>query len=186
MNKVDGKYILKWFGTPTAVMLVLVIIGAAADVALLVVMGIMLWILSMALLPSIILKKQLIKKALEQEKSFSQKGFSYQQKFTSSNGIFYIDAGGRLAIVWKYNPDSLYMADPSKITDIRTNDGKTPAGSYGVCCEFKLEGKKIKIWTLRVSNGYLDMRNPKVLEAISKADKLGELLKNARTNAGSR
>lgn len=74
------------------------------------------------------------------------------------------------------------MIDPSLITDIHTNDGKTPMGSYGVSCEFKLNGKKMKIWTLRVSNGYLVMKDPKVLEGISKADMLGQMLNAAKTN----
>lgn len=181
MKKVDGKYVLMWYGVPTALMIVLEIIFFVTDLVYAFSFCIPIWILVMVCMPYI-LKNKLDKKALEQEKNFPQKGFSYQQKFTAHNGVFYIDVNGRLAVIWKYNPNELCMIDPSLITDIHTNDGKTPMGSYGVSCEFKLNGKKMKIWTLRVSNGYLVMKDPKVLEGISKADMLGQMLNAAKTN----
>lgn len=182
MKKTDGKYIFQWYGVPTIVMILLCVIFIMADIAALFAFCIVAWIVFMAFTP-IILKKKLEKKALEKEKSFAQSGFIYQHKFTSHDGVFYIDVNGRLVVIWKYNPNQICTINPSFITDIRTNDGKTPMGTYGVSCEFRLQGKKMKIWTLRVSNGYLSMKDRKVLEGISKADTLCQLLNAAKVNA---
>lgn len=181
MKKVDGKYILKWYGMPTVLMIFLEVIFFLARVELLFGICFEVWLIVMIFMPSILQKKR-DKKALEQEKSFHQRGFSYQQKFTAHDGVFYIDVNGRVAVIWKYNPDQLCMIDPSLITDIRTNDGGTLLGSYGVSCEFRLNGKKMKIWTLRVHNGYVRKKDPGVLEAISKADMLCQLLNEAKVN----
>ena len=63
------------------------------------------------------------------------------------------------------------------ITDIRTNTGQQLRGTALVSCQFRLDGKKVKIYTLRVSGGQLSMKHPRVMEAIAKADQLGEALR---------
>jgi len=85
-----------------------------------------------------------------------------------------------------YNPTELYLADISGLTDIHVKDGKQLRGTSLVICQFRLEGKMYKIYTLRVSNGQLSMKSPEVLEAISKADKLCEMLHTAKQAALSR
>lgn len=183
MKKTDGKYVLKWYGIPTAVMILLVALGIGLDLVVLVSCAIPLWIALLAFMP-MILKKKLDKYALELEKGFPQRSFSYQQKFTAHNGVWYIDANGNIGVVWKYNPTELCMVDISEITDICTKDGRSPMGTSAVCCQFRLSGKKMRIYTLRVSGGTLAMKDPRVLEAISKADKLCILLNSAKANEG--
>lgn len=140
-------------------------------------------IIALTIIVPRMMKKKMEESALAMEKEFPQKGFSYQQKFTANNGIFYIDIGGRLGVVWKNNPSEFYLADLSSLTDIRTHDGKQIRGTSLVSCQFKLDGKKFKIYTLRVSSGQLSMKSREVLEAISKADKLCELLNMAKQAA---
>lgn len=82
-----------------------------------------------------------------------------------------------MGMVWKHNPFRLQMIDPAKITDIRTNDGQILRGTEVVSCQFLLDGKKVRIYTLRVSGGQLAMKHPRVMEAVSKADKLSETVR---------
>lgn len=182
MKKVNISYVAIWYGGDLLITAALIIAGFVSNIIWLSAIAFMLFIVSLILIPGI-LEKKMAKNALELEKSFPQKGFSYQYKFTSNSGVFYIDTNGRLGVVWKNNPTQLYFADLSKVTDIRTDDGKQLRGTALVSCKFKLDGKKFKIYTLRVSNGQLAMNSPKVIEAISKADKMCEMLKLAKQNA---
>jgi len=63
------------------------------------------------------------------------------------------------------------------------NDGKFGMATSRVSCEFQLDGKKVRITTLQVSRGTLSMKDKRVLEAISKADRLCSLLNTAKANA---
>ena len=69
--------------------------------------------------------------------------------------------GGHVGVVWKNNPSRLQMADPAQITDIRTNNGQQLRGTSLVSCQFRLDGKKVKIYTLRISGGQLSMKHPR-------------------------
>lgn len=66
------------------------------------------------------------------------------------------------------------------MTDIRTHDGKQLRGTSLVSRQFNLDGKRIKIYTFRISNGQPAMNDPRVPEAISKADRIGEILAAAK------
>lgn len=183
MKKINLAYTAVWYGGPLAAAAALVAFGFLLDQLPLAIVGFVVVVAALAAVPGI-LRKRMEKSALALEKEFETKGFCYQQKFSSNSGIFYIDStGGRLGVVWKYNPTELYLADLSKITDIHTNDGRQLNGTSLVSCQFKLDGKKFKIYTLRVSNGQLSMKSAEVLEAISKADILCELLKTAKNAA---
>lgn len=106
-------------------------------------------------------------------------------KFTSHNCVLYLDTeGGHIGVVWKNNPSRLQMADPAQITDIRTNNGQQLRGTSLVSCQFRLDGKKVKIYTLRISGGQLSMKHTRVMEAIAKADQLGETLRAVQARRG--
>lgn len=182
MKKTNTTYVAIWYGGALLAAIALFTIGKFAKLPLLLLAAPVFFVVALVLLPGI-LKTKMEKKALALEKYFPETGFSYQHKFTSNSGVFYIDQGGRLGIVWKHNPTELQFADLSKVTKIFTNNGKQINGTSLVCCQFILEGKNHKIYTLRVSNGQLSMKDPRVLEAISKADALCEMLGAARQNA---
>lgn len=180
MNKTNAGYLVKWYGGGTLLVILPVVIGFAIKNSILVSLAFVLAVGVVVVVPMLI-KNNMEKKALELEKGFDNKGFSYQFKFTSSSGVFYFDkVMGRVGVVWKNNPFELQFLDLSKITDIHTNDGKQLNGTSLVSCQFNLEGKKMKIYTLRVSNGQLSMKDPRTMEAISKADQLCEILKAAK------
>ncbi len=176
------KKLLVWYGIPALISLALIIGGIEIREPIICLIGLAFLVL-IPFMISHYLRKRMEKRALELEKKFSLKGFSYQYKFISHSGIFYIDANGRMGVVRKYNPSELELIDLTKITDIRTNDGKMLGGTSLVSCSFKLEGKTQKIYTLRVSNAQLSMKSHEVLEAISKADALCESLEKARKAA---
>lgn len=184
MKKSNPAYVLKWRGGALLLVLVLLAAGYALQNAILYGAALLVCVLALVFVPKI-LHKQMEKSALELEKSFPEKNFTYQQKFTAHDGVFYIDVSGRIAVVWRDNPTELYFVDASKITDIHTNNGQQLRGTSLVSCQFCLEGKKIKIYTLRVSNGQLPMKDKRVVDAIAKADKLCELLNAAKNSAVS-
>lgn len=67
-----------------------------------------------------------------------------------------------------------------QVTDIRTNTGQKLRGTELVSFQFLLNDSKVKVYTLRVSGGQLAMKDPRVLEAISKADQMGEVLRTVQ------
>lgn len=182
MKKVNGTYFAKWYGGIFCLLLIIIALAMVLENIILIYTFVLGFIGALIFLPGM-MKKKMEKSALAIEKEFPQKGFFYQYKFTAHNGIFYIDVNGRLGVVWKHNPSELYLADLSTLTDIHVHDGKQLRGTSLVSCQFKLGEKKYKIYTLRVSNGQLSMKAPEVLEAISKADKICEMLKTAKQSA---
>ena len=121
-----------------------------------------------------LLKKRMERSAAALEREFPN--ISY--KFTAHNCVVYLDTeGGHMGVVWRNNPSLLQRIDPVKITDIRTNKGQQLRGTSLVSCQLRLDGRKVEVYTLRVSGGQLTMKDPRVLEAISKADKMGGTLR---------
>lgn len=192
MKKIDWAYIGKWYGSMCLFIMILLIAsgvmittGEAIGVVACGISAILLMIFTFAFIPEIFYKR-LEKKALLLEKSFIDKDFVYEFKFTSNRGVFYIDPeGGRLGVIWKMNPNEFQLADLSHISDIHTNDGKQLNGTSLVSCQFTYENKDYKIYTLRVTNGLLSMKSQEVVEAVSKADQLCERLRLAQQNAFS-
>ncbi len=189
MKKTDPVYLLTWYGIPLAVLVVLLavcfFISAQAFSIAFSVSMIVYIVLCVIVLPNRFASR-LEKNALEMERTFPQQGFTYQYKFTAHDGIFYIDTNGRLGVVWRNNPTALQFADLSRLSEVRVHDGQQFNGTALVSCRFRLDGKKYKIATLRVSNGQLPMKDPKVAEAIGKANTLCQLLLTAQQNARSK
>ena len=184
MKKVNTSYLAVWAGIPAAVAAILLVLAftvlmgnqTAFVIAAIAAVGIIVAI-------PMFLESKMKKMAAALEKDFEAQGFSYQYKFEAKNAVYYIDQGGRMGVVYRYNPTELQFIDLSKVTNVRVNDGKFGMGTSRVSCEFLLDGKKVRITTLQVSRGTLSMKDKRVLEAISKADQLCGLLNTAKANA---
>lgn len=182
MKKTDFNYVLKNFIAPIVVLLAIIIILGnlhLATPAAILTVGLFVFLCMITSIAS----SKMEKIALVTEKTFADKGFTYQHKFTAHNAIFYIDRGGNLGVIWKYNPTEFYLADLAGLTDVHSDDGKQLLGTSVVSCRFKLDGKPYRIYTLRVSGGQLAMSDSRVLEALSKADGLCEMLTEAKRSA---
>lgn len=180
MKKIDFIYSAKWyfvFALLAAVVLATGLIIGGDMPTYFIVSALVILALMFYTVP-IIKNKAMSKKAIELEK-----GFQNNFKFTSSRAVFYIDTNGRLGVLWRGNPSQIQLANPSKITNIRTNDGKVMLGTSRVSCQFNLDEKPYRINTLLVARGQLSMTSPQVLEAIAKADKIGEMLNAAKSAA---
>lgn len=144
---------------------------------LFIVAGVFLLVGTFSLTPNI-LHRIMKKKALKLEDALK-----YDYKFVAHNAVFYIDTDGRFGVVWRCNPFELQFANLAGLTGIHTHDGKMLGGTSLVSCRFKLDGKPYRIDTLRVYRGVLAMNSEQVLEAISEADNLCELLNTAKNAA---
>lgn len=183
MKKRNLSYLAMWYGGLVIITAIFVGLIFIFDSVIFPIIGFVVFIGGIVVIPQI-LDNQMKKNALKFEEKFAENDFSYQYKFIAKYNICYIDPdGGRICVIWRNNPTQYYIEDASKITDIRTHDGKQLRGTSLVSCQFKLAGEKFKIYTLRVSNGQLSMKSAEVLEAISKADKLCEMLRIAQQTA---
>lgn len=186
MKKVNAWYLLKWIAGIFLAGIILMVMGVKLPLdgfgdnlsIFFMLAGLVVWG-SYGALPGI-LETKMGKRALELEQLFSHNGFSFQYKYSSHNGIFYIGTDRRLGVIWKCNPFVLQFIDSSKITDIRTNTGEILVGTSSVCCEFRVDGKKYKIYTLRASKEPLSMKDPRVTEAVKKADGIGRRIELCR------
>ena len=173
MKKISIPYILAWYGFPTLLFASLL---AASFFGLHENLGIVMLLLLFVGIPvgvPILLERRMRKRAATLEREFS----NISWKFTACNCVVYLDAeGGNIGMVWKHNPARLQMVDPEKLSDIRTNNGQQLRGTQMVSCQFLLNGKKVKIYTLWVSK-QLSMKDRQVLDAVSNADKLGDALR---------
>ncbi len=184
MKKVNFSYLAVWGGIPAVFAVILAIVSFAVFMdnkgifvfAIFVVIGILVAI-------PIFLESKMKKMASALEPDFKAQGFTYQYKFEANDAVYYIDQGGKLGVVCRFNPTELQFVDLNKVTNVRTNDGKMGWSTARVSCEFFVDGKKVRITTLEVTRGRLAMKDQRVLEAISKADQLCALLNTAKANA---
>ena len=185
MKKINTSYLAIWAGIPVAIAVVIAVLAFALSlgksqtifgIAVFAVIGIIVAI-------PMFLESKMKKSAKALEEDFPAQGFSYQYKFEAKNAVYYIDQGGRMGVVFRGNPTELQFVDLNKVTNVRVNDGKFGLGTSQVSCEFLLEGKKVRITTLKVTRGTLSMKDKRVLEAISKADQLCSMMNTAKANA---
>lgn len=184
MKKVNPSYLAVWAGIPAAAAVILVVLSLTVLVGnqtgvIIAAIAIICIIVAIPM----ILESRMKKMAAALEPGFQAQGFTYQYKFQANNAIYYIDQGGRMGAVCRYNPTQLQFVDLSKVTNVRVNDGKFGRATSRVSCEFLLDGKKVRITTLTVSRGTLSLKDKRVLEAISKADQLCSMLNTAKANA---
>ena len=185
MKKINTSYLAIWAGIPAASAAVIAVLAftvfvgksqPAFVVSFIAVIGIIVGI-------PMFLESKMKKSATALEAGFRAQGFDYQYKFVTNNAVYYIDQGGRMGVIYKYNPTELQFVDLDKVTNVRVNDGKFGMATSRVSCDFLLDGKKVHITTLRVNRGTLSMKDKRVLEAISKADQLCSMLNTAKANA---
>lgn len=185
MKKTNPLYVLAWYVPPILLVPALFMFNVHVDAServydLLSLLFVFL-IVGILLCVPVLMKKRMEKRALVLEQGFPNINY----KFTSHNCVLYLDTeGGHIGVVWKNNPTRIQIVDLVQITDIRTNNGQQLRGTALVSCQFRLNGKKVKIYTLRISGGQLSMKHPRVIEAIAKADQLGEALRVVQTRRG--
>lgn len=185
MKKINPSYLAIWVGMPIAVAVLIAVLAFVLclgknqmvfGIAFFAVIGIIVAI-------PMLLESKMKKSAVALEEDFKLQNFTYQYKFVANNAVYYIDQGGRMGVIYRCNPTELQFVDLNKVTNVRVNDGKFGTGTSRVCCEFLLDGKKVRIVTLKVNRGALSMKDKRVLEAISKADQLCNLMNTAKANA---
>ena len=135
-----------------------------------------LLIVGIPLCVPILMKKRMEKRAAVLERDFPNINY----KFTSHNCVLSIWIPRAATSAWcgRTTPSRLQMADPAQITDIRTNHRPAAAGHRpGELPVSAGRQKGEDGYTLRVSGGQLSMKHPRVMEAIAKADQLGEALR---------
>lgn len=184
MKKVNASYLAVWAGIPlltAAILLVLAFTTLMGNQTAFVIAAFAAFGIIVA--TPMFLESKMKKMAVKMESDFPEQRFTYQYKFEAKNAVYYIDQGGRMGVVYRCNPTELQFVDLSKVTNVRVNDGKFGRGTSRVCCEFLLDGKKVRITTLQVSRGALSLKDKRVLEAISKAEHLCSLLNTAKVNA---
>lgn len=182
MKKTNPVYVLTWYGLPIMLIVVLAVVGAYIYFVPMFLLAFALLIATPIALPAL-LKRRMEKCAAELEREFPH--ISY--KFTAHNCVLYLDTeGGHMGVVWRNNPSQLQNIDPAQVTNIRTDTGQKLRGTELVSCQFLLNGNKVKVYTLRVSGGQLAMKDPRVLEAISKADQMGEVLRTVQEQSARR
>ena len=184
MKRVNPSYLAVWAGIPAAAAVILVVLALTVLVGNKTGVGIA-GFAAVGIIVAIpmILESRMKKAAAALEQGFQAQGFSYQYKFEANNAVYYIDQGGRMGAVCRCNPTELQFVDLSKVTNVRVNDGKMGMATSRVSCEFLLDGKKVRITTLQVTRGTLSLKDARVLEAISKADRLCSMLNTAKANA---
>lgn len=188
MKKSNFSYLAIWIGIPVAIAVAIAIVTFVFFMevfSFISVIGIFAVIGIIVAIP-MILESKMKKAATALEADFPTKGFSYNYKFTTNNAIYYIDQGGRMGVIYRGNPTELQFVDLNKVTNVRVNDGKFGFGTSQVSCEFLLDGKKVRIVTLKVTRGTLSMKDSRVLEAITKANQLCNMMNAAKANANAK
>ena len=106
------------------------------------------------------------KKAME--KKLDQEGFTRNQTFYGSSHTVVVDIRkGRIALLFFWNPFVPYILPASRVSFL-----------------FLIDGIKIRVNTF-TSNQRWKMDDPKILEAISKADMMVQILETAKQASGS-
>ena len=130
--------------------------------------------------PSAIWKTR--KKAME--KTLDAHGFTRNQTFLGRGQTVVVDQRqGMVALLFFWNPFTLYCFPASRITDVWAEDGAGGAGflrgTSQVGFLFRVDGVKVRVNTF-ISNQRWKMEDPRVLEGISKADMWVQVLERAR------
>lgn len=184
MKKFNASYLAVWAGIPAAAAAVLVVLAFALFLGNKTVFTILIFVaIGIFVAIPMFLESKMKKMAAAMEPDFKAQGFTYQYKFEANDAVYYIDQGGKMGVVYRFNPTELQFVDLNKVTNVRTNDGKFGTSTSRVSCEFLLDGKKVRITTLEVTRGRISLKDKQALEAISKADQLCAMLNTAKANA---
>ena len=121
-------------------------------------------------------------------KTLKEEGFNRNQTFYGSNQTVAVDIRqGKVALLFYWNPFEQYVLSADRIAKAWTDDGAGGAGflrgTNRVSFLFIVDGVKVRVNTF-TSNQRWKMDDPKILEAISKADMMIQVLDAARQSAG--
>lgn len=121
-------------------------------------------------------------------KQLKEQGFNRNQTFYGSNQTVAVDIRqGKVALLFFWNPFELFVLPASRIAKAWTEDGAGGAGflrgTSRVSFLFLIDGIKIRVNTF-TSNQRWKMDDPKILEAVSKADMMVQVLGAARQASG--
>ena len=122
-------------------------------------------------------------------KTLTAQGFNRNQTFYGSNQTVAVDIRqGKVALLFFWNPFDLYVLSASRITKGWTEDGAGGAGflrgTSRVSFLFLIDDIKIRVNTF-TSNQRWKMDDPKILEAVSKADMMVQVLNEAKQATGN-
>ena len=121
-------------------------------------------------------------------KQLDGQGFNRNQTFYGSNQTVVVDIRqGKVALLFFWNPFEQFVLPASRIAKAWTDDGAAGAGflrgTSRVSFLFLVDGIKVRVNTF-TSNQRWKMDDPKILEAISKADMMIQVLDAAKQASG--
>lgn len=123
------------------------------------------------------------------EAKLDSEGFVRNQTFYGKSQTVIVDVNsGRIASTFFWNPFKCYITSASKIEKAWVDDGKRGSGfmegSQRVRFCFIFDGIKMNVDTF-VSNQRFKMTDSRILDGISKADLMVEVLNQAKANAAA-
>lgn len=126
------------------------------------------------------------KKKMTQQ--LDEQGFTRNHTFYGSNQTVSVDLNqGKIALLLFWNPSKLYVLPASRVTRAWTEDGAGGSGilrgTSRVRFGFLVDDVTVKVNTF-TSNQRWKLDDPKILEAISKADMMVKVLGVAKERAG--
>ncbi len=187
LKKSNLVYILVYIFVPIIAIVICYYIYAVAEVIGAAAVALIFGPLVFAALWWVILGKPLYSmRTKKMEKELDGAGFSRNHTFVADGCTVIVDQeNGKLAILFRWNPFRYYVFPASRISKTWVNDGKTGtgifAGSSRVSFLFLVDGIKIRVNTF-ISNRRWAMDHKYILEGISKADMMVEVLNDARGN----
>ena len=121
------------------------------------------------------------------EAELDDMGFKRNQTFNGKGETVIVDiAGGKVAVIFFWNPLKKYIVSASKVEKAWVDDGRSGSGimegSQRVRFCFILDGVRINVNTF-ISNTRYKMTDNYILDGISKADLMVEVLNDAKANA---
>ena len=121
-------------------------------------------------------------------KDLNAQGFNRNQTFYGGNQTVVVDIKqGKVALLFFWNPFEMFILPASRIEKAWTDDGASGAGfmrgTSRVRFGFLIDGVRVLVNTF-TSNQRWKMDDPKILEAVSKADMMCQVLDAAKQASG--
>ncbi len=121
------------------------------------------------------------------ESELDDMGFKRNQTFNGKGETVIVDvAGGKVAVIFFWNPFKKYIVSASKVEKAWVDDGRTGSGMFEGSQRVRfcliLDGVRFNVNTF-ISNTRYKMTDNYILDGISKADLMVEVLKEAKANA---
>ena len=121
-------------------------------------------------------------------KELSEQGFNRNQTFYGGNQTVVVDIKqGKVALLFFWNPFESFVLPASRVSRAWAEDGAGGAGfmrgTSRVSFLFEIDGIKVRVDTF-TSNQRWKMDDPKILEAVSKADMMVQVLDAAKQASG--